>query len=123
MANQLDTDKLSHAIRLKRGSNGLREAAKEIGEISYTTLSRIEQGNVPDVDTFIRICKWLEMPTDAFIIDGEPEQAGSNKKLVALLRSDQTLPRNVAEALIEMIGLAYKQKLAASPSNHSVKGK
>jgi len=114
MASQLDTDKLSHAIRLKRGTTGLRDAAKAIGEISFTTLSRLEQGHVPDVDTYILICKWLEMPTDAFIIDGDKEHSGSDKKLVALLRSDKTLPRSVAEALIQMIALAYQKEMKST---------
>lgn len=37
----------------------LRAAAKEIG-ISPATLSRIENGNKPDIDSFCQICDWLE---------------------------------------------------------------
>jgi len=42
----------------KRGDKGVREAAKEIGT-SAATLSRVERGHLPDVETFGRICKWL----------------------------------------------------------------
>lgn len=35
----------------------LRFAAKQIG-VSASTLSRIECGEKPDIDTFFRICKW-----------------------------------------------------------------
>ena len=45
---------------------GLREFAKQIG-ISTSTLSRIERGNKPDLDTVILICKWLKMDINKFI--------------------------------------------------------
>lgn len=44
------------ALRMQRILS-LREAAKEMG-ISHSTLSRIENGGKPDVDTFFVICKW-----------------------------------------------------------------
>lgn len=46
----------------------LREAAEKIG-ISSATLSRIENGKTPEVDTFCNLCTWLETkPNDYFII-------------------------------------------------------
>src|SRR6266436_951724 len=51
-----------HALGLKiiekRGDKGVREAAKEIGT-SAATLSRVERGHLPDLETFGKICKWL----------------------------------------------------------------
>lgn len=44
--------------RQKRGNMGLRTAAAEIG-ISPTTLSRIENGHIPDMQTLDRICSWI----------------------------------------------------------------
>ena len=120
MADQLDTEKLSHAIRSKRGAAGLRQAAEQIGDISFTTLSRLEQGHVPDVDTYIRVCKWLQMPTESFIVNNDIETEKSEKKIVALLRSDRTLPQAVAGALIQMITLAYKTEMQ---DNHTVLSK
>ena len=56
MSVGVDTAKLSAMVRAKRGSMGLRAAAEEIGDISASTLSRIEQGRIPDLDTFFRLC-------------------------------------------------------------------
>jgi len=39
-------------------SQSLREAAKEIG-ISAATLSRIERGATPDIETFGKIWAWM----------------------------------------------------------------
>ena len=35
------------------------EAGKQIG-ISKATVSRVESGKLPDIETFIKICIWLE---------------------------------------------------------------
>lgn len=45
----------------------LRAAAKQIG-ISASTLNRLENRKMPDVETFFRICKWIILPTDYFLI-------------------------------------------------------
>jgi len=47
MSASLDTQKFSEMIKSKRGKIGLRQLATEIG-ISASTLSRVEQGNLPD---------------------------------------------------------------------------
>ena len=57
----LNSSLLAKRIKDKRGKIGLREIAKEIG-VSLATISRIEKGKLPDVDTFIKICQWLETP-------------------------------------------------------------
>jgi len=44
---------------------GLRVFAKQIG-ISHSTLSRIENGNLPDVETFFRLCKWMKRSSEDF---------------------------------------------------------
>lgn len=44
----------------QRGGRGIREVAAEIG-ISAATLSRIETGKQPDLETFSRLCKWLNL--------------------------------------------------------------
>jgi transcriptional regulator with XRE-family HTH domain len=102
--SKIDTHKLSQMIKSKRGDRGLRETCSEIGA-SPSTLSRIEQGNLPDIETYIKICKWLEVSTDFFT---ESAEDSSEKKVVAHLRADKALPKETSEALIKMIKLAYK---------------
>lgn len=105
MSTSLDTQRFSDMIKSKRGNKGLRVLASEIG-ISASTLSRIEQGNLPDIDTYLKLCEWLEVSTDYFTksnINIENVQNG----VIAHLRADKTLPSATAEALIQMINLAY----------------
>ena len=49
MPSFLDTHKLATMVRTKRGSRGLRATASGIGEISASTLSRVENGKAPDM--------------------------------------------------------------------------
>jgi len=70
-----------------------------------STLSRVEQGNLPDIDTYVKICNRLEVSTDFFTDSAEDT---TERKIVAHLRADKALPKETAEALIKMIKLAYK---------------
>lgn len=109
--HSLNSALLAEMIKSKRGNRGLRETAVEIGSISAPTLSRIENGNLPDIDTYFKICKWLDVPTDYFAMKTnnktEKTSAETKKEVIAHLRADKTLPQSTAEALIEMINLAY----------------
>lgn len=44
----------------------IRDAARESG-ISAATLSRIERGAVPDIDTFRSLCFWLGESADVLL--------------------------------------------------------
>ena len=108
MNKQINTEKLADMVRSKRASKGLRETAKEIGDISAPTLSRIEQGKIPDLDTYIKICDWLNVSTDYFT-ETKSEDESTQNTIIAHLRADKNLSPDTAEALIKMINLAYQQ--------------
>jgi transcriptional regulator with XRE-family HTH domain len=49
-----------HLASLRRGNKmSLRELAEKLG-VSAPTISRIERGGNPDIDTFCKICRWAE---------------------------------------------------------------
>lgn len=111
MGTTLNSNLLAGMIKEKRGRKGLREISIEIGGVSPATLSRVEQGKIPDVDTFIKLCKWLEAPTDAFIIDHTSVELKSNKDhIVAHLRAEKELEPSTVQMLLKMIDIAYATK-------------
>lgn len=78
MAKTLNHKKLVTAIiekrfdmQYKRKKNiGLRELANKIG-ISFATLSRVMSGRKMDLDTFLRICYWINKDIDInYFING-----------------------------------------------------
>lgn len=112
MSVGVDTAKLSAMVRAKRGNMGLRAAAEEIGDVSASTLSRIEQGRIPDLDTFFRLCRWLGVPTDDLAPEAEgplnPTQgATAAEEVEVYLRADRSLPAETVDALVRMVKLAY----------------
>lgn len=119
MESEINIQDLATHLRSKRGKRGLREVAEEVGGVSASTLSRIEQGKLPDLDTFIRICRWLGVSTSMFIIGGEQSQenrsfttevegAINNPQTITVhLRADRTLDPKTAKALAHLIQLAY----------------
>ena len=67
---------LALSIKEKRGDRGLREVANEIG-ISHATISRIENGKSPDIETFKKICEWLNVDPGEML--GVKEQKENTK--------------------------------------------
>ncbi|SKB64052.1 helix-turn-helix domain-containing protein [Daejeonella lutea] len=111
MQSTLNTELLASMLKSKRGKKGLRAVSDEIGDVSAPTLSRIEQGKIPDVDTFIKICKWLDVSTDTFIAsDSRANPLSNHQHVVAHLRADRELPPDTLNMLVTMIDLAYKNK-------------
>lgn len=111
MQSTLNTELLAGMLKSKRADKGLRAIANEIGHVSAATLSRIEQGKIPDVDTFIRICKWLNVSTDIFI-EGDPNRkaVSTKEQVVAHLRAERELSKDTVNMLIKMIDMAYNTK-------------
>jgi transcriptional regulator with XRE-family HTH domain len=114
----VDYQKFSAMLKTKRRGRGLRLVADEIGGVSASTLSRIEQGNVPDLETFMRICKWLGVSADEFRpADGAGkslESPAASEVIEAHLRADRTLPPDAVDALSQMIRFAYKAAKAGN---------
>jgi transcriptional regulator with XRE-family HTH domain len=103
----LAIEKLGEMISSRRGSMGIRAAASEIG-ISPATLSRIENGNVPDLMTFAAICRWLGEDPATFL-GMQPSTSGTQPASVHL-RKKKTLSIDTAVALGGMI-VAVQQAL------------
>ena len=105
-------------LRERRGALGVRQAAREIG-VSAATLSRIENGKQPDLDTFAKLCRWLEVSPSAFLdVEGtgavgpSPE---SRTVATAHLRANRQISPELSQALGEMI-MRAQSMLADDPS-------
>src|SRR5688572_9822745 len=109
MSKKIDTGKLSSMIKSKRGDKGMRDVSKEIG-VSAPTISRIEQGKVPDVDTFIKLCEWLGVTADTFTMSSSKGLKPGKMALVAHLRAEKELEPETVNLLIKMIDFAYSKK-------------
>ena len=100
-------------VRAKRADNRLRAAAKEIG-ISAPTLLRIEAGHIPDLETFGKICQWLEVDPKKLLGIQSPETTDSTEqyspiKISAHFKADRTAKPETIQALATMLLLASNE--------------
>lgn len=82
-----------------RGSMGLRAAAREIG-ISPTTLSKIENGHIPDQITLKKVCDWVGEEVTKFTAMGGLQIA---------FKKDRTLAPKTSTSLAVLIKKAEEQ--------------
>ena len=107
-------------VRERRGTQGIRTTAREIG-VSPATLSRVENGKQPDLTTFEKLCRWLEINPSDFLnvgtTDAEMPEA-TVSTATAHLRAQRQITPELAQALGEMIVRA-QEMLADEPEADS----
>lgn len=93
----MDIGALAQEIVAKRGVLGVRAAARDVG-ISPATLSRVENGNVPDLETFEKLCRWLGEDPRRFL------STPTVKPVAAVqFRKKSTTKKETADALGSLI--------------------
>jgi transcriptional regulator with XRE-family HTH domain len=93
---------LGRAFKEKRGDQGLRAVAAEIG-VSPSTLTRVEQGNIPDLETFGKLCKWMSVDPNDFLGIERSNEKASSFKCSAHFKMDKTLSEETAHSLADLI--------------------
>jgi len=95
----LSLETLGARISERRGLDSIRKAAAEVG-IGHATLARVENGHVPDIETFAKICKWLgESPASFFEGVGTRPQSSASVHF----RAKKAPSKDTAIALGELI--------------------
>lgn len=105
---------LGTIVRKKRGNLGLRDAAAEIGT-SAPTLSRIEGGKMPDLQTFSKLCRWLEIDP-AMLLGVEPRESTLSQPSAAFahLKAGREVEAQTATALARAIVQAQRMLVESS---------
>lgn len=102
---------LGRLVAAKRGTRGVRSAAAE-ADVSSATLSRVENGHMPDLATFAKLCKWLGKDPKEFLGMDSAESADAQPRAVVHFKKKKTVKAETATALGELI-LAAQQAIRA----------
>jgi len=107
MAN-ISPDDLGQMLQRKRGSMGIRAAAAEIGT-SPATLSRIERGHLPDLQTLTKICDWLAIDVSEVVGSGNNRPSDGGISVEIAFKNKRTMAPQTAQALANLIMQAHSQ--------------
>ena len=109
--SRLSLSNLGAMVKKRRGASKLRETATDIG-ISAPTLLRVESGRLPDLDTFGKICRWLEVDPGDFL--GHPSQqptaAPAETTISAHFKAEKLPEPETLKALARMLLLIVKNE-------------
>lgn len=110
---KISLEQLGPLLKERRGGRGIREVATEIG-ISAATLSRVECGKQPDLDTFSKICQWLQVDAGEVLgcsLPGASAGASSPIATAAHFRAEKTMSTETVAHLSKLI--LYVQQAVA----------
>lgn len=110
---KLTLKSLGRKITEKRGANGIRATSAEIG-ISPATLSRVERGNLPDLETFTKICSWLTV--DPGEVLGFKPSLKTTTPMAVHFKKESAIQPETARALADMI-LAAQRAMQTQEAN------
>ena len=105
MSTSASLESLGSLVSEKRGRVGVRATAAMIG-ISPATLSRVENGHLPDLANFRKICQWLEIDPAAVL--GFDTDMMDRPVVSVHFRKSGTMPLETGAALAEMIQAAHR---------------
>jgi transcriptional regulator with XRE-family HTH domain len=91
----------------KRGDRGVREVAREIGT-SPATLSRVERGHLPDLETFGKICRWLGLDPGDVLGTKNDTPTRPVASIQTHFRKDDAVNPATAQALADLILKAHQ---------------
>ena len=120
---RMPLESLGTMVRNRRGDSTLRDVAKDIG-VSPPTLLRVESGRIPDIATFGKLCKWLELDPGEFLgtkVTGSNPAGSQPIIMTAHFRADQhPTPETIAALSQMLLQVARSQKKARTtdPDEH-----
>jgi transcriptional regulator with XRE-family HTH domain len=100
----LRLSELGPLVRKKRGVSGVRAAAAEVG-ISSATFSRVENGQMPDLETFDKVCEWLHVDPTEFL--GTAREAQKPQVAAVHFKKDRAIDPATAASLANVILAAH----------------
>jgi transcriptional regulator with XRE-family HTH domain len=113
MADEVNGDLLARLVRTQlTEAPNLRQAAKAAG-VSPATLSRVQRGHVPDIDSLVALARWLNTPIEKLLnappVREAPESETTVKKVEVYLRADPRLSPDSATRVADIFKAVYEE--------------
>jgi len=109
--NSIQLNALVAALDSERRAKDIswRQLAHEAG-VSASTLTRMQQGKSPDVNTFTALVRWLNIPAERFYANTNsgPHQEDPMAIVSTLLRGKKRMNSRALAALQDLVNAAFK---------------
>ncbi len=105
----LDLSELGRLARQKRADEhlSLRQAAS-LARVSFSTLSRIEDGAQPDLSTFVSLCAWLGVEPSRFFSPMARRTQSPLEEVIEHLVTDPALTPEAGERIAAVVRDLYR---------------
>jgi transcriptional regulator with XRE-family HTH domain len=110
MTEKFDSDGFYAALNAERLSRQMtwKDVAEEAG-VNASTLTRMGQGNKPDVNGLAALLEWSGLKAEMFIRSGDNREPETLTKVTALLRADPNLSSLHAQIMEDIVHHTYKR--------------
>lgn len=109
---RFDAERFFRDVDQLRRDHGLswRQLGKML-DMSASTFSRMSQGKRPDVETFLKLQAWLGASAGSYLYGVERPASSPDTitQVLAVLRSDSSLAPEAADALEDIVRVAYRR--------------
>jgi transcriptional regulator with XRE-family HTH domain len=104
----VDISMLADLLRKRRNdlSLSLRELSAQIG-VPFSTLSRVESGRIPDLNTFRNIVAWLGVPPERFFPTPRVLNESTPEIVEQVIRKDPALTEQARDQLVSVMSQMY----------------
>lgn len=102
----ISLETLIERVNTKKAGAGIRDTAAQI-RISPATLSRVLRGNLPDLETFKKICAWVEV--DPGEVLGFRSASPAKAQVRVHFKKENTIKESTAKALADLILIAQQE--------------
>ncbi len=105
----LDVSELGRLVRQKRTDEqlSLRQAAA-LARVSFSTLSRVEDGGHPDLSTFMSLCAWLGVEPARFFAPFSLRAQSAVDQAIEHLVTDPALTPEAADRIASVVRDLYR---------------
>lgn len=116
----LEIGELGRLVRERREGHrqSVRQAARE-ADVSFATMSRVEDGNQPDFVTFMKLCAWLGRPPSSFFRPVAERPTDHLEHALGHLTADPRLSADAADRIASVVRDLYAA-LAQPPEHETV---
>jgi transcriptional regulator with XRE-family HTH domain len=113
----MDAAALGTLVRQRRteAHQSLRQAAADAG-VSFSTLSRVEDGAQPDLATFTKLCAWLGIAPSSFFRAVTERRQNGLEEAVMHLAADPRLTPEAASRITATLREMYNVLAAKAPA-------